>query len=583
MSHLGDRARAAERAARRLQGRVERRARRLRALPRAWRRRARARADDQARRAAVDRLDPSPATALTRSVIAAPGAGTTLTEALRDTRTDIVVVVGPTAETIGDDWLDHLVAPFDDPAVVACTPLVVHPVRPWRRATPHDGRVRHLGLDLVADGGLPRAVGRGAGAPGDVHEGVVAVPALTGPVIALRRAAVQALEPGLPGDDLDAAAIELSVRLAEAGGALVATSAAVVIDHGPIPDPARPDGPIPADGPRWAAVTDRVGPLLLHAVEPETPLRLAMTVAAPSTRVAPRWGDWHLAEALARSLRRREVEVVLGALDRADGPVARSCDVHLVVRGKARVRRTPGQRHLLWIMSHPDEVTAEECDDADLVLVASEPFAAHLRTLTTTPVEVLLQATDHRRFDPRPPEPRFAHPVAIVANARHTRRRIVDDALAAGLRPAVYGRGWGGRLDPDLVVAEQVANAELPALYSSVGVLLNDHWDDMRRWGFVSNRLFDALACAAPVISDDVGAVAALFGDTVPTYTTPDDLCRLVEHDLSAPGAARERARRGRQLVLAAHTFDHRADELLDALRVVGLALDRTPDGPPTG
>jgi spore maturation protein CgeB len=170
--------------------------------------------------------------------------------------------------------------------------------------------------------------------------------------------------------------------------------------------------------------------------------------------------------------------------------------------------------------------------------------------------------------------------VAIVANARHTRRRIVDDALAAGLRPAVYGRGWAGRLDPDLVVAEQVPNDELPALYSSVGVLLNDHWEDMRRWGFVSNRLFDALACATPVISDAVPAVVTLFGDTIPTYTTPDELRSLVERDLGAPGAARERAHAGRRLVMAAHTFDDRADELLAALRRLGLDAGRTPAGP---
>jgi glycosyltransferase involved in cell wall biosynthesis len=499
---------------------------------------------------------------------------------VRDARTEIVVVVGPTGEPIGDDWLDRLTAPFADPAVAACGPLVVHPVRPWRRATPHDGRVRQLGLDVVVEGGRPSVVGHGAGTTPDVAGGVAEVAALSGPVVAIRRTAALALEPGLPADDLDAAVIELAVRLRHAGGKLVANPGAVVVDHSPVADPAHLDRPVPNDGERWSAVVDRVGPLLVRTAEPERPLRLAVTISAPSTRVAPRWGDWHLAEALARSLARRDVEVALGALDRADGAVARSCDVHLVVRGKARVRRTSGQHHVLWIMSHPDEVTTDECDEADLVLVASEAFAAHLRTLTTTPVEVLLQATDHRRFSPLPPDPRFAHPVAIVANARHTRRRIVDDALAAGLRPAVYGRGWAGRLDPDLVVAEQVPNDELPALYSSVGVLLNDHWEDMRRWGFVSNRLFDALACATPVISDAVPAVVTLFGDTIPTYTTPDELRSLVEHDLGAPGAARERAHAGRRLVMAAHTFDDRADELLAALRRLGLDAGRTPAGP---
>jgi len=53
-----------------------------------------------------------------------------------------------------------------------------------------------------------------------------------------------------------------------------------------------------------------------------------------------------------------------------------------------------------------------------------------------------------------------------------------------------------------LVVSDYIPNEELPAVYASVGVLLNDHWQTMRERGFVSNRLFDALACGTPVISN---------------------------------------------------------------------------------
>ena len=84
--------------------------------------------------------------------------------------------------------------------------------------------------------------------------------------------------------------------------------------------------------------------------------------------------------------------------------------------------------------------------------------------------------------------------------------------------------------------------------------------------GFVSNRLFDVLACGAPVISDPVAGLTELFDGAVLEYHTPTELGRFVDEVLTEPGAAHIRAERGRATILAAHTFDHRAGELLRTL-----------------
>jgi glycosyltransferase involved in cell wall biosynthesis len=254
-------------------------------------------------------------------------------------------------------------------------------------------------------------------------------------------------------------------------------------------------------------------------------------------------------------------------LDHVDDLAGRACDVHCVIRGLHPVRRTPGQTHVLWIISHPETVSTAECDAADLVLVASVRFAESLRTRTRTPVLVFLQATDADRFRPGPVAPEHAHDVAIVAKSRDVFRSAVADAVAAGLRPAIYGSGWEPFVDPALLVREYVPNEELPQVYASIGVLLNDHWQTMRDWGFVSNRLFDALACATPVISDDLPELDEVFGGTVLAYRDVDELRELVASTLADPAVARARAARGRELVVAHHTFERRAREFVDALR----------------
>jgi len=482
--------------------------------------------------------------------------------------------LAPTSEPLDPGWLARLTEVLD-PTTVAATPLLVHPERPLIEATAYDLRVRELGLDVIdEDGAGPRMVARQAGAAPRPAGPAVEVTAGSAACLVVDRAAYDEAGGLAPVDDLDAAMVDLCGRLRAGGKRVLAVPSAVVADHRPVRSRRALQTPIDPDSTGWRQVVDRQGAALSQLARGDRlteHLRIAMTVAAPTARAAAQWGDWHLGQAMARSLRRQGHSVRLQRLDQADDLAGRSCDVHVVLRGQAAVQRSPGQRHVLWLISHPESVDPRECDEADLVVVASERYAAHLRQLTATPVEVLLQATDHRRFRPRTPDPRHSHAVAVVATTRHVFRPVVKTALSVGLRPAIYGQGWHEFVDDELIIADFVANEDLPVVYSSVGVLLNDHWDTMRSWGFVSNRLFDALACGTPIVSDHLPELEVLFGDAVATYTDADGLAKAVHDALEDPIAARRRADAGRDAVLAHHTFDHRASELLDALAKHGL------------
>ena len=116
-----------------------------------------------------------------------------------------------------------------------------------------------------------------------------------------------------------------------------------------------------------------------------------------------------------------------------------------------------------------------------------------------------------------------------------------------------------------MVRARSVPNDALAAAYASAGVVLNDHHEEMRRDGFLSNRLFDAVASGARVITDPVDGLAELFGPSVQPYTSVDDLRRLatladpdaVFGDLAARREAAERVR-------TEHSFAARAARLVE-------------------
>lgn len=487
---------------------------------------------------------------------------------LEEHRHDAVGLGLATSEPSDSRWPALLAAALGD-GVVAATATTLHPTRPWSRATPYDGLVRARGLVVRArSDGTPEVWAAAAGEIPDRERPVQVVSAATAAGVVFDRRAAAAVG-GLPEcDDLDVAVVELCARLAEHGGRTVALPHVVVVDHRSVPTPRELRRPIDPTTRDWRRAVERSGPVLLRraGVVRHGALRFALTTAAPSAKVATRWGDWHLATAMGAALQRLGHNARVQTLEEADGAASRAFDVHLVLRGLEPVRRTRGQHHVLWIISHPEGVDDEELDAADLVLVASPLFARHLRARTETSVEVLLQGTDGHRFFPRPPDPAHRHDVTIVAKTRDVVRPAVVDALAAGLRPAIYGGGWRGFVDPALIVTDHVDNEVLPIVYSSAGVVLNDHWATMREWGFVSNRIYDVLACGTPVISDPVPGMAELFEGAVLEYRDVDDLRRLVDDLRADPGAARARAQRGRDVVTGAHTFDHRAVELLATL-----------------
>ncbi len=502
-----------------------------------------------------------------------------INEAVATSPNTTVCLVGPTARSLRAGWLEHLVGALGS-GVVAATPLVVHPERPPTAATPHDLLVRWSGLDVaVSPDGSPRAVARRSGEAPDLTapgEEVIGAPST---VLVVERAAWD--RAGGLADDLpyDAAIFDLGIRLRAAGNALVAVSAAAMVDVRPVNATIDLDGPLAPEASEWRSLVDRHGPRLVsEAPGPaSSPMAsIAITTATPSQKLAPRSGDWHFAGLFAAALRRAGHRVVLQSIEEADSLAGRSCDVHLVLRGLEPVRRTPGQRHVLWIISHPEAIDSAEYDDADLVLVASERFAQHLRGLTDTPVEVMLQATDPSFFHPGAATAEHRHPVTVVANTRGVMRRAVADAIAGGLAPAIYGQGWSGLVDPSAIVGDYVAFESLPAVYASAGVVLNDHWDTMLRWGFVSNRIFDVAASGTPVISDHLPEIADLFGPLVPTWSTPGELRSAVELLQADPEATAKQTAELRHLVVDRHTFDHRVAQLAEL-------LDFTPHVPGTG
>lgn len=324
---------------------------------------------------------------------------------------------------------------------------------------------------------------------------------------------------------------------------------------------------VPSDGmhrrlspPRPVVSRPRVS---VHETAPR--LRWALKVASPAGERRELWGDTHFARSLAGALRDIGQQVVVDHREDFARHSGHHDDVVLVLRGLETFQPAYGQVNLAWVISHPELLSQREAASYDRVLAASHSWADKMSRRWSLRIDPLLQATDPELFHPDRGRTDEGEPVVFVGGSRQHYRQIVRHSVTSGLPLSVYGSDWEELIPRHLIKGTFVPNGDLGALYASAGVVLNDHWEDMRREGFLSNRLFDAVASGARVISDDVAGLDGMFESSVQVATDAASLARLVRNDpLDHTFGTDEERRRVAGKVHREHSFHQRATRLLD-------------------
>lgn len=298
-------------------------------------------------------------------------------------------------------------------------------------------------------------------------------------------------------------------------------------------------------------------------------LRFAIKIGVPNAEEREAWGDYHFALGIKRALERQGHFARIDILPDWDSGLTAGDDVNIVLRGLSQYQPQPTAINLMWLISHPDDITLSECQRYDHVFVASVPYAERLAGRLGDRVSPLLQCTDPELFYPDPDASLDVKDVVFVGNSRGQRREVVQYALDSGLDFDVYGGMWENMLPASRIKAKHIPNRELRRYYSTAKVVLNDHWPDMRCEGFVSNRIYDAAACGAVLVTDDMDACHALFGDAVSYYDSAESLHSTVEGLLRDTEACRRRGMAFSELIRREHTFDLRVAEILERVRVL--------------
>lgn len=212
---------------------------------------------------------------------------------------------------------------------------------------------------------------------------------------------------------------------------------------------------------------------------------------------------------------------------------------------------------------------------ADLVLVVSRPLALYASTRGARRVVVMPNAVAAHRCRQAPE----AHvpPVAVFCGALRPWHGIETIAAAWEIlgqaAPALVVVGDGpGRQRLEAVGAQVtgfVAHDRVPDLLNRADIGLAPYGPDSPPY-FSPLKLFDYLAAGVAVVAADLPGVTDVVGPESAVLMSPGDagaLARAVARLVAEPEERLRLGRVGQALVAAAHTWEHRADEVLGLVR----------------
>jgi hypothetical protein len=322
---------------------------------------------------------------------------------------------------------------------------------------------------------------------------------------------------------------------------------------------------------------------------PARAIILAVTSLATDTLA----GDVFTATELADALRRTDpdIEVRLAAPDMAGRVDTRGARAIICLRHDFRpgiFDPRPGDAPLVyWVRNCFDEFLASDiwhrCDD---VWMSSDRECDRFRAVTGLPARLLRIAANTDTFRPGRAVPALASDVCFTGSFWGIPRDLaatLDPGLIEGTF-RVFGAGWETHPTFSRFAAGPVGYATLPDIYASTRIVLDDANHVTVNSGSVNSRVFDAIAAGALPITNGLVGAREVFGDLLPTYATAQDLHGAINYWLDHEPERRSRVARLRDLVLAEHSYHHRATDVrrfLSGRQVPGLAL-LCADGSPS-
>lgn len=288
---------------------------------------------------------------------------------------------------------------------------------------------------------------------------------------------------------------------------------------------------------------------------------IAIKISAPNKEVAHEWGDYHFAHQLGRALYKFGWEY---RVDCQDSWYSEESHINIMLRGRHKfdINKSNAFLNIIWVISHPDRLVSGELNEYDHIFIASDFFVNKVKKVTKVPVTVLHQATDPEVFKPSGKDIELENKIIFIGNSRNEFRTMVKWSYEENIPIGLWGSRWEQFVGSENISGQYIPNDEVSNYYSSCDILLNDHWETMKNNGFISNRIFDASAAGAFIITDKVVGIEHVFRDCIVSVNNKEEFLEALRFYQERPDLRDDMVKKSFQLVSENHTFLHRAEAI---------------------
>jgi hypothetical protein len=276
----------------------------------------------------------------------------------------------------------------------------------------------------------------------------------------------------------------------------------------------------------------------------------------PGPEILEGWGRGHLAHMVVEN----DIEADLGCVDDLYALLPNGWLPHLVVSisggGVPMFTKTPNLACPTVFLSIDTWQCLMEFNEAihyDLVFAAQRAYIPYLRATGSRHVRWLpLACAQEAHFPVETPKTCDISFVGAASMPVHRERarllHLLAEHFSIGDLERVHGDDY----------CRHTCSGRLTFNHSAI--------EDLNM------RIFEALAMGCPLLTNRESAHNGLLdlfedGKHLIVYDSDEDLLRKVQHYLNDEAACAAIARRGREEVIACHTYDHRVSEILEVVR----------------
>lgn len=298
------------------------------------------------------------------------------------------------------------------------------------------------------------------------------------------------------------------------------------------------------------------------------PLKIGFIVSELSTKAL--YGDIFTAMGLAKYLRKigyetylisknnpkllKETNIIISMLD--------DFNIRLIKNNKIAIK-------IAWIRNWANKwVRRRWFKDFDFYLASSEKIFEIVENKVGGKTFILRIGADTELFKPCDTDRiKDKSDLVFVGSYWGDKRDVIERLkVLDGFKIRLYGRGWDSFKFLKKYNQGEIGYYHIPVIYGSSKIVLDDQHKETKPYDSINSRVFEALACGKPVVTNANKSITEVLDKGVICTKDEDETLDIIRDLLKDEERLKKMGEEGRKLILAKHSYEVRANEFKSIL-----------------